>query len=83
MRMTTRIDGESRLPPPDLWAGALSLVLRHQRTGCPHSARQAADLLDRLAAFPDLDDETRDLCEQESERLTGLRPGERQAQRGY
>lgn len=69
-----RADSESRLPPPGLWAGALSLLLRHNRSGCPHSARQAADLLDRLAAFPDLDDETRQLCEQESERLSSLRP---------
>lgn len=58
------------MPTTDLWAGALSLLLRHNLTGCTHSARQAAAVLDRISSFPELDDETRTLCEQASFRLT-------------
>lgn len=57
------------MPAPELWAGALSLLLRHHLSGCPISARQAAAVLDRLAACPDLDAETQSLCEQASLRL--------------
>lgn len=57
------------MPPTELWAGALSLVLRHSLTGCSHSAHQAANLLDRLADCPGMDEETRNLCEQASVRL--------------
>ena len=58
------------MPPSELWAGALSLLLIHGESGYPHSARNAARLLDRLCAAPDLDDDTRALCERASNRLT-------------
>lgn len=57
------------LPPSALWAGALSLLLRHNETGCPKSAHQAAELLDRLADDPTLDRETRSLCARASDWL--------------
>ena len=66
-------DGNGRalaMPPPELWAGALSLLLIHDESGCPHSALNAARLLDRLCDTTDLDDETRALCERASIRLT-------------
>lgn len=52
-----------------LYAGALNLMLRHDLTGCPRSARQAADLLERLADSPAVDADTRQLCARMSERL--------------
>lgn len=52
-----------------LWAGALSQVLSYGETGCPHSARRAADLLARLADKPDLDRELRELCDRASQCL--------------
>lgn len=58
------------MPAVELWAGALSLLLIHSESGCPHSALNAARLLDRLSDAPDLDDETRDLCERASHRLS-------------
>ena len=58
------------MPPPELWAGALSLLLIHGESGCPHSAINAARLLDRLCESPDLDDQTRDLYERASNRLS-------------
>lgn len=58
------------MPASELWAGALSLVLIHHETGCPHSALQAARLLDRLGEMADLDDATRGLCERASNRLS-------------
>lgn len=57
------------MPNTDLFAGALSQLLRHDLAGCPRATRQAADLLDRLARVPGLDDETRDLCDRMCERL--------------
>lgn len=54
----------------ELWAGALSLFLIHSETGCPHSALQAARLLDRLCELDGLDDGTRSLCERASLRLS-------------
>ncbi len=57
------------MPPPELWAGALSLLLIHGESGCPHSAINAARLLDRLCESPDLDDDIRDLYERASNRL--------------
>ncbi len=57
------------MPDTELWAGALSLLLRHDLMGCEHAAHQAADLLDRLADLPGLDGETRDLCERMSCKL--------------
>lgn len=59
------------MPAAELWAGALSLLLIHSESGCPHSALNAARLLDRLCDSPELDEETRDLCERASQRLTG------------
>lgn len=53
----------------DLWAGALSLVLIHDETGCPHSALHAARLLERLVDSDGLDRETLALCERASARL--------------
>ncbi|MBI5898832.1 MAG: hypothetical protein HZB40_06375 [Rhodocyclales bacterium] len=53
----------------DLYAGALTLVLRHDLTGCARSAHQAVDLLERLAASPTVDGDTRALCEEMCKRL--------------
>lgn len=60
------------MPNTELWAGALSLVLRHDLTGCTLSAQQAASLLARIAENPDVDEETRTLCEEASLRLSDL-----------
>jgi hypothetical protein len=60
------------MPNSQLWAGALSQLLIHDETGCPHSARHATLLLDRLSAMDDLDDQTRALCERASRRLDNL-----------
>lgn len=57
------------MPNTELFAGALSQLLRHELSGCPRATRQAADLLDRLADVPGLDVETRQLCEQMSRKL--------------
>ena len=57
------------MPLNTLWVGALSLLLRHNETGCPKSACYAADLLDRLADSPELDNDTRSLCQRASDRL--------------
>lgn len=57
------------MPSSDLWAGALSLVLIHDETGCPHSALNAARLLERLCEMEGLDSDTRVLCERASLRL--------------
>ncbi|WP_265949258.1 hypothetical protein [Dechloromonas sp. A34] len=64
------------MPPPELWAGALSLLLIHGESGCPHSALNAARLLDRLSESSELDDATRDLCERASNRLNLSYPPE-------
>ncbi len=58
------------MPSAELLAGALSLVLIHDETGCSHSALNAARLLDRICEQGDLDGETRNLCERASERLS-------------
>ena len=52
-----------------IWAGALTLLLVHQETGCPHSARQAARLLARIADSEGLDDAVCTLVERASLRL--------------
>ena len=57
------------MPNTELFAGALSQLLRHDLSGCPRATRQAAELLDRLAEVPGLDRETRSLCEQMSRQL--------------
>lgn len=57
------------MPNSDLWIGALSLVLRHDLTGCAVAARQAADVLARIAEHPDVDRDTRTLCDEASARL--------------
>lgn len=59
------------MPGIPLWAGALSLLLQHQETGCMHAGRQAADLLERLAADDEVDATTRDLLERAANRLPG------------
>lgn len=61
------------MPSNDLWAGALSLALIHDETGCPHSALDAARLLDRLGKIESLDADTRSLCERTSGRLSAAR----------
>ena len=43
-------------PSNTVWAGALTLLLVHQETGCPHSARQAARLLECIAESDGLDE---------------------------
>lgn len=57
------------MPTNSLWAGVLSQLLIHQETGCPHSARHAIRLLDRLCECDDLDADVRGLCERASSRL--------------
>ena len=57
------------MPNTELFAGALSQLLRHDLSGCPRATRNAAALLDRLARLPGIDDETRDLCEHMCDRL--------------
>lgn len=57
------------MPADSLWAGALSQLLIHQETGCPHSARHAIRLLDCLCECDELDAELRSLCERASRRL--------------
>lgn len=57
------------MPTNNLWAGVLSQLLIHQETGCPHSARHAIRLLDKLSEFNDLDADVRALCERASQRL--------------
>lgn len=57
------------MPTNNLWAGVLSQLLMLDETGCPHSARHAIRLLDRLCEFSDLDEEMRGLCERASLRL--------------
>ena len=57
------------MPNTELFAGALSQLLRHDLSGCPRATRQAAELFDRLAEAPGLDRETRSLCEQMSRQL--------------
>lgn len=66
------------MPSTELWAGALSLLLIHSESGCPHSAHNAARLLDRLCESSDLDDDTRALCERASNRLSQGKTGESQ-----
>ena len=56
-------------PNHAVWAGALTLLLVHQETGCPHSARQAARLLECIAESEGLDDTVRALVERASLRL--------------
>ena len=56
-------------PNHTIWAGALTLLLVHQETGCPHSARQAARLLECIAEGEGLDDTVRALVERASLRL--------------
>ena len=60
----------------DLWAGALSLLLIHDETGCTHSALNAVRLLEKLCEQEDLDEDTRKLCERASQRLTRSRARE-------
>lgn len=62
------------MPSPELWAGALSLLLRHHQTGCSLTARQAATVLDRIADSPEVDADTRALCEDASFRLSAANP---------
>ena len=57
------------MPTTTLWAGALGQLLILDETGCPHSARHAIRLLERLCEFDDLDDDMRALCERASRRL--------------
>ncbi|MDR1063282.1 MAG: hypothetical protein LBL48_05025 [Azoarcus sp.] len=59
------------MPPTanHLWAGALSQLLILEETGCPHSARHAICLLERLSESDGLDDDVRQLFERASQRL--------------
>lgn len=54
-----------------LCAGALSQLLIHQESGCPHSARHAIRLLEQLCDTDELDADLRLLCERASVRLAG------------
>lgn len=62
------------MPSRELWAGALSLLLLHEETGCTHSAHHAARLLDQISDANDVDDDTRKLCERASARLHSHEP---------
>jgi hypothetical protein len=62
------------MPSREIWAGALSLLLLHEETGCAHSAYNAARLLDQICDADDVDDDTRRLCERASARLSGDTP---------
>ena len=62
------------MPSRGIWAGALSLLLLHEETGCTHSAHNAARLLDQICEADDVDDDTRQLCEQASARLACNEP---------
>ncbi len=62
------------MPSRELWAGALSLLLLHEETGCAHSALNAARLLDQISDANDVDDDTRKLCERASARLSNQEP---------
>ncbi|MBK7461396.1 MAG: hypothetical protein IPP59_09635 [Betaproteobacteria bacterium] len=64
------------MPNSSLWAGALSLLLIHNETGCQQSALNAARLLERLGEMDGVDSETQTLCERASVRLS--RPSETQ-----
>lgn len=55
--------------PTALLAGALDQLMRHNLSGCEHAAHQAARLLDALAERPDVDGETRYLCDKMRDRL--------------
>lgn len=58
------------MPKTELWAGALSLLLHHSETACPHAASQAARLLQCISDASDLDEATRALCDRASIRLS-------------
>lgn len=57
------------MPNTELWAGALSLMVRYAETGCVQSGRQAACVLERITAMPELDQETCSLLERAHARL--------------
>lgn len=57
------------MPNAELYAGALSLLIRHDLTGCPQAALQAAGVLDRLADLAGSDGEMRRLYETMAARL--------------
>jgi hypothetical protein len=60
-----------------LLAGALGHLMRYQLTGCAHSAHVAAHLLDQLAEQPDVDGDTRCLCDRMCEALEAGQGGAR------
>ena len=51
------------LRPHAICAGALNLLIRHDLTGCPKAALQAAELLGRLADLSGTDREARRLVD--------------------
>ncbi len=62
-------------PTASLYAGALDHLIRHSLTGCGQAARHAAQLLEQLSEQPDVDGETRGLCERMSDALEAGRHG--------
>lgn len=64
-------------PTASLFAGALDHLIRHSLTGCGQAAHHAAHLLEQLSTQPDVDSDTRCLCEQMSDALAlgGGKPG--------
>ncbi len=57
------------MPSLSLWASALSLLLIHDETGCPHSALNAARILEQMSEDAHLDQATATLLERASQRL--------------
>jgi hypothetical protein len=57
----------------DLTTGALTLLFRHNLTGCIQAGHQATGLLERLAETAALDRTTRELCQRMSDRLLDAR----------
>lgn len=53
----------------ELLSGALDNLIRHTLTGCAHSARRAALLLERLERAADTDVELQDACQRMREHL--------------
>jgi hypothetical protein len=63
------------MPNAVILSSALALLLQHDECGSAVCAGQAAHVLAHLADSPELDAETRALCERASLRLTDISEG--------